>query len=119
MFKTFKLFSYFSIKQFIHSSKNIISKINPKQISIPLILTTSFILFKNKHSTNTNTLHLSAEIKTIELDGMTLNDGEMKEFKYGSEDYESILIIKYKNKFYAVSNYCPHSGSFLHTGTYK
>lgn len=45
-----------------------------------------------------------------------LEDGEMKEIKWGSENGQSILVVKYQGKLHALSNYCPHYGAPLHTG---
>ncbi len=45
-----------------------------------------------------------------------MEEGEMKEIKWGTKDGESILVVKYQDKLHAMSNYCPHYGAPLHTG---
>jgi len=45
-----------------------------------------------------------------------MEEGEMKEVKWGVKDGQSILVVKYENKLHALSNYCPHYGAPLHTG---
>jgi len=46
----------------------------------------------------------------------TLQDGEMREVKYGTKDDESILVVMYQGKLRALSNHCPHFGAPMHTG---
>lgn len=45
-----------------------------------------------------------------------LEEGEMKEIKWGVKDGQSILVVKYNGKLHSLSNYCPHYGAPLHTG---
>jgi len=45
-----------------------------------------------------------------------LEEGEMKEIKWGVKDGQSILVVKYQGKLHSLSNYCPHYGAPLHTG---
>lgn len=45
-----------------------------------------------------------------------MEEGEMKEVKWGVKDGQSILVVKYQGKLHALSNYCPHYGAPLHTG---
>lgn len=45
-----------------------------------------------------------------------MEEGEMKEVKWGVKDGQSILAVKYQGKLHALSNYCPHFGAPLHTG---
>ena len=45
-----------------------------------------------------------------------MEEGEMKEVKWGVKDNQSILVVKFEGKLHALSNYCPHYGAPLHTG---
>jgi len=45
-----------------------------------------------------------------------LEEGEMKEVKWGVQDGQSILVVKYQGTLHALSNHCPHYGAPLHTG---
>jgi len=116
MFNNIKFLHYFanlSLKSLVINIKRFINKNQVKQLSIPLILTSSIFILKN----NNKNMSLKGNVTKTELSGFeNLKDGEMREYKYGSKDGESILIIKYQDKFYATNNYCPHYGAPLHTG---
>lgn len=62
-------------------------------------------------------LCLEETYKLLSLkDFENIQEGEMKQYKYGDKDKESILILKYKGELRALSNYCTHFGAPLHTG---
>lgn len=45
-----------------------------------------------------------------------LAEGELREVKFGTGNYDSVVAINYKNKLYVLSNYCPHFGAPMHQG---
>lgn len=72
-----------------------------------------YMFQKYKHSS----LSLDAEFRKLSLSGFeTLQEGEMREYKWGTQEKQSILILKYDGKLRALSNYCPHFGAPMHTG---
>lgn len=84
-----------------------------KQIAFSSL--TTYTIYK--YSTGVKSLSLEEEYQKMLLAGFeTLEDGQMKEFKYAEGKDKSILITKYDGKLRAVSNYCPHFGAPLHTG---
>lgn len=81
-----------------------------KKVIIPLIL---FFYFSkiNHHKTDFKKILLKdKDIKIYLPNEKSLKEGEIKEVKLGKNLEGSILIIKYKNRIYAVKNQCPHSG---------
>ena len=90
---------------------------NTKNFSKYAVISTSIIgLYKYKYSTKVS-LSLEEEFKKFSLSGYeSLQEGEMREFKYGTQEKESILILKYDGQLRALSNYCTHFGAPMHTG---
>ena len=87
-----------------------------KTIYLPITMVGSFLLYSLSRNYNT---HSSGQTVMFRLDGyINMQDGEMKSFKYGTKDHETILIVKYNGQFHALSNSCPHFGAPLHTGTF-
>ena len=65
-----------------------------------------------------NTFSAGESTKYILEGFISLQDGEMREYKYGTKPGESILIVRRNGKFHALSNSCPHFGAPMHTGNY-
>ena len=85
-----------------------------KLIYLPITMVGSF-LFYSLHR-NYSVFSTGNTLK-FKLEGFNnMQDGEMRPFKYGHKDHETILIVKYNGKFHALSNSCPHFGAPLHTG---
>ena len=95
-------------------SNGYLNKIKPKSSQVTATMVGSFLIYSL--SKNFNSFSSEETIKH-RLDGyINMKDGEMKSFKYGTKDHETILIAKYNGKFHALSNSCPHFGAPLHTG---
>lgn len=93
---------------FFRNQKSIVSK------SL-LLSTTLFFVYQKKFYSQK--LSLEDQFKKLSLSGFEhLQEGEMKQLKYGTGDKDSILIVKYGGKLRALSNYCPHFGAPMHTG---
>lgn len=100
----------------LRNGKRNIQAINAKSLAIPTIMMSSYMFLKYNNRNYSN-LHAQEEYRQLFLtDANELDDGQMKEVKYGTKENESILVVKYKGKLYAMSNYCPHFGAPLHTG---
>ena len=102
---------------FNFSKKSLIQSINKNLVKKSLFATSlSYIFFKSKKDYS-NKLSLQEEFVKHLLSGYeNLEEGQMREFKYGSGKTDSVLIVKYEGKLRAVSNYCTHFGAPLHTG---
>ena len=102
--------------------KNIfIKKVSPKNklFLIPSVMMSAYILnfakkayLGPKPEISPNDKRLLINLPRLE----EMEEGEMKEVKWGTKDNQSILVVKYQGKLRALSNYCPHFGAPLHTG---
>jgi nitrite reductase/ring-hydroxylating ferredoxin subunit/thioredoxin reductase len=94
-------------------------KLNKSLVVFPSLVISSF-LFKtikksyqaSKPLISENDNRLLVNLPRIE----EMEEGEMKEVKWGVKEGQSILVVKYNGKLHALSNYCPHYGAPLHTG---
>ena len=79
---------------------------------------TSLSLFAHyNYSTINKSLFMEDEFVKMALsDYQNLENGQMREFKYGPGKEDSILIAKYEGKLRALGNYCTHFGAPMHTG---
>ncbi len=86
-----------------------------KNIYLPATMVGCFVFYS--FSKKFNTTFSAQETIRHKLEGfINMNDGEMRPYKYGKKDDETILIVKYNGKFHALSNSCPHFGAPLHQG---
>lgn len=51
--------------------------------------------------------------KTIPAD---FQEGEKRSIQVGPKEEDSVLVVKYDNKYYCLSNACPHFGFGLSKG---
>jgi nitrite reductase/ring-hydroxylating ferredoxin subunit len=97
----------------LSSAKNI----NLKTFSIPTVLVGGYFYNHIRKQLSTNKLKLAESFRRLSLQEYAdLQEGEMREVKYGTKDNESILVVKYDGILRALSNYCPHYGAPMHTG---
>lgn len=95
--------------------KRLLNNISAKMIYIPLTLSSYYLIYKKNSSANklsAQTTMLKIPLPNID----SVNEGEMREIKYGSNAKESFLLIKYNKSFHTLSNFCPHMGAPLHQG---
>jgi nitrite reductase/ring-hydroxylating ferredoxin subunit len=107
------------ILQFSKSVKKVISlkSLKIKPVIIPSVMMGTYFFFYQKKMFNTQSLYSLENFRKFYLEGCdTLQEGEMKEVKWGTKENQSILVVKYGGKLRAMSNYCPHFGAPLHTG---
>lgn len=107
--------AYTSLRQLLSKS----SSSKKATILLPSLLFSGFMLKTAKKAYLGAKPEFSADDKRLLVNLPRLEDmeeGEMKEAKWGVKDGQSILIVKYQNKLHALSNYCPHYGAPLHTG---
>lgn len=109
-------------QKFLNFAKTMKQGLKPKSLKIkpvmiPSVMMGSYFFFYQKKLYTTQSLHSKENFRKFYLENCdTLQEGEMKEVKWGTKDNQSILVVKYGNKIRAMSNYCPHFGAPLHTG---
>lgn len=80
-------------------------------------ITSLSLIAHYKYSSNNKSLFMEDEyVKMALSDYQNLENGQMREFKYGPGKEDSILIVKYEGKLRALGNYCTHFGAPMHTG---
>lgn len=103
----------FSIKTMSKIQHNINGGIK-KNLYLPATMVGCFIFYSFSKKSNTFS---APELIKHKLEGfINMADGEMRPYKYGKKDDETILIVKYNGNFHALSNSCPHFGAPLHQG---
>ena len=109
-------------KKFLTLTKSIkrdfsLKSLKIKPVLIPSVMMGTYFFFSQRKMFNSQTLYSKDIFRKFYLEGCdTLQEGEMKEVKWGTKENQSILVVKYGGKFRAMSNYCPHFGAPLHTG---
>jgi len=91
------------------------NRISSKMYAIPLTISCYYYLYKNYLIEN-KTFAQSEVLKVPLPDLDSMQNGEMKEIKYGNNPRESFLLVKYNKKFHTLGNFCPHMGAPLHQG---
>jgi nitrite reductase/ring-hydroxylating ferredoxin subunit len=88
-----------------------------KPLIIPSFMMCSYFFLYQKKLFSNKAVYSQENFRKFYLVGCeTLQEGEMKEVKWGTDKNQSILVLKYGGKLRAMSNYCPHFGAPLHTG---
>jgi len=109
-------------KRFLNLTKSIkkdfsLKSLKIKPVLIPSVMMGTYFFFSQKKMFNSQSLYSKENFRKFYLEGSdTLQEGEMKEVKWGTKENQSILVVKYGGKLRAMSNYCPHFGAPLHTG---
>lgn len=102
-------------KKIIISIKRKKFNFRSKMFVIPLTLSSYYYFFRNyllKNKTYAQTTVLKIQLPPID----SINEGEMREIRYGNNPQETFLLVKYNKSFHTLSNFCPHSGAPLHQG---
>ncbi len=107
-----------SLKKNFSTSTNLLNPrkfiLSAKSLSIPITMMTSYYFLNKRFSSKA---HLAGNTRKLSIVAcQDLQEGEMREVKYGTEQKESILVLRYDGILRAVSNYCPHFGAPMHTG---
>jgi nitrite reductase/ring-hydroxylating ferredoxin subunit len=107
-----------SVKNFSTLSRGNLSKnFKVKSVAMPLMLLSSYFFLNSKKQFSRKLSMAEENFRRLSLnDCKDIEEGEMKEVKYGTKEKESILVVKYEGTLRALSNYCPHFGAPLHTG---
>lgn len=79
-----------------------------KSVLVPIVLSTSLWKFNFLRAAEPRTF-------TLPLD-FQVSEGEVKEFKFGPQDHESVIIARVDGKLHCVSSLCPHAGAPLIKG---
>jgi nitrite reductase/ring-hydroxylating ferredoxin subunit len=96
-------------------TKKLKNSFTSKMLVIPLTVSCYYFFFKN-YMIEKKTFAQSPVLKVPLPDLDSMQDGEMKEIKYGNGPKESFLLVKYNKTFHTLGNFCPHMGAPLHQG---
>jgi nitrite reductase/ring-hydroxylating ferredoxin subunit len=96
-------------------NKEFRQSLTSKMLAIPLSLSCYYFFFKNyltRHKTFAQTTVLKIPLPDLD----SINEGDMREIKYGKNPKETFLLVKYNKTFHSLGNFCPHMGAPLHQG---